>query len=214
MPLDISAPRIGPVRWSDDAREASDGDDEQVMQQLREARKRLDTLGSDDMCAIDDTLDPFVSLRASPAPRQRAQSQPGPSTQRATLIVRRRSSVGKAALPKLSLDLTKVPFSALIDAERRRLSEGDSPDSSFVPAALPAQELSGSRYGLAPYMNLERDEWLWTTDPPAQCPHAPGSSGRCSPTTRDAASQRALHAQEAWTWAMSGPPTECHNVTL
>ncbi|WFD28924.1 hypothetical protein MNAN1_003940 [Malassezia nana] len=214
MPLDIWAPRFGPAIWSDDAREASDGDDEQVMQRLREARKRLDTLGDNDMCAVDDSLEPVVSLRASPVPRQRAQSQPGQSTRRATLIVRRHNSLGKETLPELSLDLTNVPFNALIDAERRRLSKDNTPTSAFVPDAIPAQELSGSRYGLAPYMNLEREEWLWTTDPPAQCPHAPGSSGNCSPTTRDAASQRVLHAQEAWVWAMSGPPTECPNVTL
>ena len=206
-PLDVKALRSGQDdTWPDDAREpGSDGDDEQVMQHLRAARERLLSLGDEPVGAARDALE--VRLRRPSAQRERAQSQPLPSPKHAEPDPRRHST-RPGSRDSLTLDLASVPFSAFIDAERRRLSGGLGAPGNFAasPRTPPSHNMSGSRYGLAPYMDLERDEWLWTTEG-----HSPRDAspvdGAPSPAAHEA-SQCASHALEAWTWAMSGPPNE------
>ncbi|WFD21207.1 hypothetical protein MCAP1_003468 [Malassezia caprae] len=206
-PLDMTGIGFGRrSTWSHEAREpGSDGDDEQIMQHLRAARERLLSFSDEAMCAVDEAIDSPPVLNSPPIPRERAQSQPS-SAQPAAFG---RGHGSRPAHRSLTLDLTSVPFSSFIDAERRRLNEGlGTPGSYEAPFTItaPSHDLSGSRFGLAPYMNLERDEWLWTTEGPSPCDTG-SEDGRYSPTAHEV-SRRASQAEEAWTWAMSGPPAE------
>lgn len=209
-PLDVTENIFGrQSTWTDDGRESSsDGDDEQVMQHLRAARERLLSLRDDPMCAMDEGLELPITRSRSPAPRERAQSQPNPS-QPATL-----DNSAQPARRSLTLELASVPFHAFIDTERRRLNEGrTTPVSYTVPSiATPTSlDMSGLRFGLAPYTNLERDEWLWTTE--GCSPRDTGSEDSSYSPTAHEVSQHASQAQEAWTWAMSGPPAEHCEIT-
>ncbi|WFD24967.1 hypothetical protein MEQU1_003674 [Malassezia equina] len=212
-PLDMTV--LGSGRRTtlvDDPLEAvSDGDDEQVMQHLREARERLHSIDEDPMCAVDDALDPSLCLRPPHVPRERAQSNPAPRQTWLTQDLRRHSGM-PGSHRSLTLDLKDIPFNAYIDAERRRLDKGvGTPGGRTAPSASgpPSCDLSGSCFGLAPYTNLEREEWLWTIDGPTPSAKESEEDGAYSPTAHEASQ----HAQEAWTWAMSGPPTEQLNGT-
>ena len=166
-----------------------------VMQQLYEARKRLESANHD---ADADHLwlapsSAILSRPPSASPRPLSPTTSGATPQRTQM--RRPHS--------LMLDLKDVPFTALVDAERRRLSE-TVPTGSSGPDARPATrpvppDNSGSHYGLAPFMHLERDEWVWQYD----VRQAPMQVRPSHDTT--ATPSKVTHVQEEWAWAVAGP---------
>ena len=166
-----------------------------VMQQLYEARKRLES-ANHDADADHVWLAPSSAILSRPpsaSPRPLSPTTSGAMPQR--MQMRRPHS--------LTLDLKDVPFTALVDAERRRLSE-TVPTGSSDPDARPATrpvppDNSGSHYGLAPFMHLERDEWVWQYD----VRQAPMQVRPSHDTT--ATPSKVTHVQEEWAWAVAGP---------
>ena len=165
------------------------------MQQLYEARKRLESANHDAdaehvWLASSSAI---LSRPPSASPRPLSPTTSGATPQRTQM--RRPHS--------LTLDLKDVPFTALVDAERRRLSETvptGSSDPDAPPATRPVPpDNSGSHYGMAPYMHLERDEWVWQYDV-RQAPMQvrPSHDTTATPT-------KVTHVQEEWAWAVAGP---------
>lgn len=166
-----------------------------VMQQLYEARKRLES-ANHDADAEHVWLAPSSAILSRPpsaSPRPLSPTTSGATPQRTQM--RRPHS--------LTLDLKDVPFTALVDAERRRLSEmvpTGSSDLDAPPATRPVPpDNSGSHYGMAPYMHLERDEWVWQYD----VRQAPMQVRPSHDTT--ATPSKVTHVQEEWAWAVAGP---------
>lgn len=220
-------------------------DEAQVMERLYEARRRLDA-ANDDM-RDDSWLTPASMLLPSHqstsslmSPSYRAQSPiarptyaqqssaPSPPVALPDHLKRNTSR----RVPSLTLDLKDLPYTALIDAERRRLSESstdlqqtnlspakDIPsdaagaaaaanDISAEEAAAPVPSInSGSRYGIAPFMDLERGEWVWYCDAKHMSPHPPdGREPQAMPneTVTPTSSTKLTHAAEEWAWAVHG----------
>ena len=166
-----------------------------VMQPLYEARKRLES-ANHDADAEHLWLAPSSAILSCPpsaSPRPLSHTTSGATPQRTQM--RRPHS--------LTLDLKDVPFTALVDAERRRLSETvptGSSDPDAPPATRPVPpDNSGSHYGMAPYMHLERDEWVWQYD----VRQAPMQVRPSHDTT--ATPSKVTHVQEEWAWAIAGP---------
>lgn len=228
---------------SDNEHEAS------IMQRLYEARKRLES-GSAENDAHEEVwlksrtstfLSPNNSTTSLILPIPRAKS-PSPSVSAWSMcgeyskpstpvslqfedqqLQERRASMKNSQNrpPSLTLDLKDVPYSAFIDAERRRLSEVPSASQSHEP--LPPQHVvhalassapvppdnSGSRYGMAPFTDLERDEWVWQCDehrsPRSKASDSEASSGQEQPLGLSSSPVSKLsHAQEEWAWVVSG----------
>ena len=204
MPTDEPAVRmpaymspLDQLRTSPSPTQSFDHDEHEarVMQQLYEARKRLESANHD---ADADHLwlapsSAILSRPPSASPRPLSPTTSGATPQRTQM--RRPHS--------LTLDLKDVPFTALVDAERRRLSETvptGSSDPDAPPATRPVPpDNSGSHYGMAPYMHLERDEWVWQYD----VRQAPMQVRPSHDTT--ATPSKVTHVQEEWAWAVAGP---------
>lgn len=166
-----------------------------VMQQLYEARKRLEST-NDDYDTNHVWLEPSSIILSRPpcsSPRPLSPTTTGATLQR----------MQKRRPHSLTLDLKDVPFTALVDAERRRLSEtlptGPSDPAVHASSRPVPPDNSGSHYGMAPYMHLERDEWVWQYD----VRQAPMQARPSQNTT--ATPSKVTHAQEEWAWAVSGP---------
>ena len=204
MPTDELAVRmppylstVGQLRTSPSPTQSFDHDEHEarVMQQLYEARQRLES-ANHDADADHVWLAPSSAILSRPpsaSPRPLSPTTSGGMPQR--MQMRRPHS--------LTLDLKDVPFTALVDAERRRLSE-TVPTGSSGPDARPATrpvppDNSGSHYGLAPFMHLERDEWVWQYD----VRQAPMQVRPSHDTT--ATPSKVTHVQEEWAWAVAGP---------
>ena len=165
------------------------------MQQLYEARKRLES-ANHDADAEHVWLAPSSAILSRPpsaSPRPLSPTTSGATPQRTQM--RRPHS--------LLLDVKHGPLPALVDAERRRLSETvptGSSDPDAPPATRPVPpDNSGSHYGMAPYMHLERDEWVWQYD----VRQAPMQVRPSHDTT--ATPSKVTHVQEEWAWAVAGP---------
>lgn len=204
MPTDEPAVRmpaymspLDQLRTSPSPTQSFDHDEHEarVMQQLYEARKRLES-ANHDADAEHVWLAPSSAILSRPpsaSPRPLSPTTSGATPQRTQM--RRPHS--------LMLDLKDVPFTALVDAERRRLSETvptGSSDPDAPPATRPVPpDNSGSHYGMAPYMHLERDEWVWQYD----VRQAPMQVRPSHDTT--ATPSKVTHVQEEWAWAVAGP---------
>lgn len=204
MPTDEPAVRmpaymspLDQLRTSPSPTQSFDHDEHEarVMQQLYEARKRLES-ANHDADAEHLWLAPSSAILSRPpsaSPRPLSPTTSGATPQRTQM--RRPHS--------LTLDLKDVPFTALVDAERRRLSETvptGSSDPDAPPATRPVPpDNSGSHYGMAPYMHLERDEWVWQYDV-RQAPMQVRPS-HDTPATPS----KVTHVQEEWAWAVAGP---------
>lgn len=204
MPTDEPAVRmpaymspVDQLRTSPSPLQSFDHDEHEarVMQQLYEARKRLES-ANHDADAEHVWLAPSSAILSRPpsaSPRPLSPTTSGATPQRTQM--RRPHS--------LMLDLKDVPFTALVDAERRRLSESvptGSSDPDAPPATRPVPpDNSGSHYGMAPYMHLERDEWVWQYD----VRQAPMQVRPSHDTT--ATPSKVTHVQEEWAWAVAGP---------
>jgi len=204
MPTDEPAVRmpaymspVDQLRTSPSPLQSFDHDEHEarVMQQLYEARKRLES-ANHDADAEHVWLAPSSAILSRPpsaSPRPLSPTTSGATPQRTQM--RRPHS--------LMLDLKDVPFTALVDAERRRLSETvptGSSDPDAPPATRPVPpDNSGSHYGMAPYMHLERDEWVWQYD----VRQAPMQVRPSHDTT--ATPSKVTHVQEEWAWAVAGP---------
>lgn len=204
MPTDEPAVRmpaymspLDQLRTSPSPTQSFDHDEHEarVMQQLYEARKRLES-ANHDADAEHVWLAPSSAILSRPpsaSPRPLSPTTSGATPQRTQM--RRPHS--------LTLDLKDVPFTALVDAERRRLSETvptGSSDPDAPPATRPVPpDNSGSHYGMAPYMHLERDEWVWQYDV-RQAPMQVRPS-HDTPATPS----KVTHVQEEWAWAVAGP---------
>lgn len=204
MPTDEPAVRmpaymspVDQLRTSPSPMQSFDHDEHEarVMQQLYEARKRLES-ANHDADAEHVWLAPSSAILSHPpsaSPRPLSPTTSGATPQRTQM--RRPHS--------LTLDLKDVPFTALVDAERRRLSEmvpTGSSDLDAPPATRPVPpDNSGSHYGMAPYMHLERDEWVWQYD----VRQAPMQVRPSHDTT--ATPSKVTHVQEEWAWAIAGP---------
>ena len=204
MPTDEPAVRmpaymspLDQLRTSPSPTQSFDHDEHEarVMQQLYEARKRLES-ANHDADADHVWLAPSSAILSRPpsaSPRPLSPTTSGAMPQR--MQMRRPHS--------LTLDLKDVPFTALVDAERRRLSETvptGSSDPDAPPATRPVPpDNSGSHYGMAPYMHLERDEWVWQYD----VRQAPMQVRPSHDTT--ATPSKVTHVQEEWAWAVAGP---------
>lgn len=204
MPTDEPAVRmpaymspLDQLRTSPSPTQSFDHDEHEarVMQQLYEARKRLES-ANHDADAEHVWLAPSSAILSRPpsaSPRPLSPTTSGATPQRTQM--RRPHS--------LTLDLKDVPFTALVDAERRRLSETvptGSSDPDAPPATRPVPpDNSGSHYGMAPYMHLERDEWVWQYD----VRQAPMQVRPSHDTT--ATPSKVTHVQEEWAWAVAGP---------
>ena len=204
MPTDEPAVRmpaymspVDQLRTSPSPTQSFDHDEHEarVMQQLYEARKRLES-ANHDADAEHLWLAPSSAILSRPpsaSPRPLSPTTSGATPQRTQM--RRPHS--------LTLDLKDVPFTALVDAERRRLSETvptGSSDPDAPPATRPVPpDNSGSHYGMAPYMHLERDEWVWQYD----VRQAPMQVRPSHDTT--ATPSKVTHVQEEWAWAVAGP---------
>ena len=204
MPTDEPAVRmpaymspVDQLRTSPSPTQSFDHDEHEarVMQQLYEARKRLES-ANHDADAEHVWLAPSSAILSRPpsaSPRPLSPTTSGATPQRTQM--RRPHS--------LTLDLKDVPFTALVDAERRRLSESvptGSSDPDAPPATRPVPpDNSGSHYGMAPYMHLERDEWVWQYD----VRQAPMQVRPSHDTT--ATPSKVTHVQEEWAWAVAGP---------
>ena len=204
MPTDEPAVRmpaymspLDQLRTSPSPTQSFDHDEHEarVMQQLYEARKRLES-ANHDADAEHLWLAPSSAILSRPpsaSPRPLSPTTSGATPQRTQM--RRPHS--------LTLDLKDVPFTALVDAERRRLSETvptGSSDPDAPPATRPVPpDNSGSHYGMAPYMHLERDEWVWQYD----VRQAPMQVRPSHDTT--ATPSKVTHVQEEWAWAVAGP---------
>lgn len=204
MPTDEPAVRmpaymspVDQLRTSPSPMQSFDHDEHEarVMQQLYEARKRLES-ANHDADAEHVWLAPSSAILSHPpsaSPRPLSPTTSGATPQRTQM--RRPHS--------LTLDLKDVPFTALVDAERRRLSETvptGSSDPDAPPATRPVPpDNSGSHYGMAPYMHLERDEWVWQYD----VRQAPMQVRPSHDTT--ATPSKVMHVQEEWAWAVAGP---------
>lgn len=204
MPTDEPAVRmpaymspLDQLRTSPSPTQSFDHDEHEarVMQQLYEARKRLES-ANHDADAEHVWLAPSSAILSRPpsaSPRPLSPTTSGATPQRTQM--RRPHS--------LMLDLKDVPFTALVDAERRRLSESvptGSSDPDAPPATRPVPpDNSGSHYGMAPYMHLERDEWVWQYDV-RQAPMQVRPS-HDTPATPS----KVTHVQEEWAWAVAGP---------
>ena len=204
MPTDEPAVRmpaymspVDQLRTSPSPLQSFDHDEHEarVMQQLYEARKRLES-ANHDADAEHVWLAPSSAILSRPpsaSPRPLSPTTSGATPQRTQM--RRPHS--------LTLDLKDVPFTALVDAERRRLSESvptGSSDPDAPPATRPVPpDNSGSHYGMAPYMHLERDEWVWQYD----VRQAPMQVRPSHDTT--ATPSKVTHVQEEWAWAVAGP---------
>lgn len=204
MPTDEPAVRmpaymspLDQLRTSPSPTQSFDHDEHEarVMQQLYEARKRLES-ANHDADAEHVWLAPSSAILSRPpsaSPRPLSPTTSGATPQRTQM--RRPHS--------LMLDLKDVPFTALVDAERRRLSETvptGSSDPDAPPATRPVPpDNSGSHYGMAPYMHLERDEWVWQYDV-RQAPMQVRPS-HDTPATPS----KVTHVQEEWAWAVAGP---------
>ena len=204
MPTDEPAVRmpaymspVDQLRTSPSPLQSFDHDEHEarVMQQLYEARKRLES-ANHDADAEHLWLAPSSAILSRPpsaSPRPLSPTTSGATPQRTQM--RRPHS--------LMLDLKDVPFTALVDAERRRLSETvptGSSDPDAPPATRPVPpDNSGSHYGMAPYMHLERDEWVWQYD----VRQAPMQVRPSHDTT--ATPSKVTHVQEEWAWAVAGP---------
>ena len=204
MPTDEPAVRmpaymspVDQLRTSPSPLQSFDHDEHEarVMQQLYEARKRLES-ANHDADAEHLWLAPSSAILSRPpsaSPRPLSPTTSGATPQRTQM--RRPHS--------LTLDLKDVPFTALVDAERRRLSETvptGSSDPDAPPATRPVPpDNSGSHYGMAPYMHLERDEWVWQYD----VRQAPMQVRPSHDTT--ATPSKVTHVQEEWAWAVAGP---------
>ena len=204
MPTDEPAVRmpaymspLDQLRTSPSPLQSFDHDEHEarVMQQLYEARKRLES-ANHDADAEHVWLAPSSAILSRPpsaSPRPLSPTTSGATPQRTQM--RRPHS--------LTLDLKDVPFTALVDAERRRLSETvptGSSDPDAPPATRPVPpDNSGSHYGMAPYMHLERDEWVWQYD----VRQAPMQVRPSHDTT--ATPSKVTHVQEEWAWAVAGP---------
>lgn len=204
MPTDEPAVRmpaymspLDQLRTSPSPTQSFDHDEHEarVMQQLYEARKRLESANHDAdaehvWLASSSAI---LSRPPSASPRPLSPTTSGATPQRTQM--RRPHS--------LTLDLKDVPFTALVDAERRRLSETvptGSSDPDAPPATRPVPpDNSGSHYGMAPYMHLERDEWVWQYD----VRQAPMQVRPSHDTT--ATPSKVTHVQEEWAWAVAGP---------
>ena len=195
MPAYLST--VDQLRTSPSPTQSFDHDEHEarVMQQLYEARKRLES-ANHDADADHVWLAPSSAILSRPpsaSPRPLSPTTSGAMPQRTQM--RRPHS--------LTLDLKDVPFTALVDAERRRLSE-TVPTGSSGPDARPATrpvppDNSGSHYGMAPFMHLERDEWVWQYD----VRQAPMQVRPSHDTT--ATPSKVTHVQEEWAWAVAGP---------
>ena len=197
MPAYFSPVDVAQLRASPSPTQSFDHDEHEarVMQQLYEARKRLES-ANHDADADHVWLAPSSAILSRPpsaSPRPLSPTTSGATPQRTQM--RRPHS--------LTLDLKDVPFTALVDAERRRLSETvptGSSDPDAPPATRPVPpDNSGSHYGMAPYMHLERDEWVWQYDV-RQAPMQvrPSHDTTATPT-------KVTHVQEEWAWAVAGP---------
>ena len=195
MPAYLST--VDQLRTSPSPTQSFDHDEHEarVMQQLYEARKRLES-ANHDADAEHLWLAPSSAILSRPpsaSPRPLSPTTSGGMPQR--MQMRRPHS--------LTLDLKDVPFTALVDAERRRLSETvptGSSDPDAPPATRPVPpDNSGSHYGMAPYMHLERDEWVWQYDV-RQAPMQVRPS-HDTPATPS----KVTHVQEEWAWAVAGP---------
>lgn len=197
MPAYLSPVDVTQLRASPSPTQSFDHDEHEarVMQQLYEARKRLDS-ANHDYDADHVWLSPSSTILSRPpcsSPRPLSPMTSGATPQR----------MQKRRPHSLTLDLKDVPFTALVDAERRRLSETVSSGSSSPathPAARPVPpDNSGSHYGMAPFMHLERDEWVWQYDV-RQAPMQvrPSHDTTATPT-------KVTHVQEEWAWAVAGP---------
>ena len=195
MPAYLST--VDQLRTSPSPTQSFDHDEHEarVMQQLYEARKRLES-ANHDADAEHLWLAPSSAILSRPpsaSPRPLSPTTSGATPQRTQM--RRPHS--------LTLDLKDVPFTALVDAERRRLSETvptGSSDPDAPPATRPVPpDNSGSHYGMAPYMHLERDEWVWQYD----VRQAPMQVRPSHDTT--ATPSKVTHVQEEWAWAVAGP---------
>ena len=195
MPAYLST--VDQLRTSPSPTQSFDHDEHEarVMQQLYEARQRLES-ANHDADADHVWLAPSSAILSRPpsaSPRPLSPTTSGAMPQR--MQMRRPHS--------LTLDLKDVPFTALVDAERRRLSE-TVPTGSSGPDARPATrpvppDNSGSHYGMAPFMHLERDEWVWQYD----VRQAPMQVRPSHDTT--ATPSKVTHVQEEWAWAIAGP---------
>ncbi|WFD32896.1 hypothetical protein MSPP1_003949 [Malassezia sp. CBS 17886] len=183
-------------RSSPDA--SADEDDVEVMESLREARRRLNdvslaTADADHSALADLGVAPAreplsrPQRQSAPSPvylKERSRSQPVPAA-RSVLQRRRTSNATNPTLPEtdLVLDLHDLPLPTFataapeqIEAARAAHQQHASdahgaadatgapwsiPTAHADPAASVPMENSGSRYGLAPYTALEREEWVW-----------------------------------------------------
>lgn len=190
----------------------NDSDDERLMQRLRAARERL----NQDSGARSHLSVPGLAVaRSSSLPPAQSCALARPDGLCAGPIQHRRQhSPGSGrSTQMLKIDLQSLPHPAHIDAERRRIqAEAQPPPSAATdaPAEPPVQTLtpedtSGSRFGMAPYMELERGEWVW---------HNPLAAMRTSDRAHLAPSDDAPPAspgshlsdvQVEWTWAISRP---------
>ncbi|KAL4399656.1 hypothetical protein ACI68E_004039 [Malassezia pachydermatis] len=203
--------------------QSSDDDDEEIMAQLREARKRLESTQLDDTCLLgQDTdliaktpqaYDAFGLVKNSSFKLSRLridqQGEGDPPTKTS-------KSPPKNTAPDLTLNLKDLPFVAHIENERRRLSDGsmsstisdlDDPTAlerwPRVLASVPSQ-YSGSKFGLAPYIELERSEWTWHGEP-ASPTSSSGHRLSLPPSEASDVEMPTLErANMEWDWALGG----------
>lgn len=184
--------------------------DESVMQRLREARSRLQSASLYDEVAVQEEEDVRLALGSGLHP-PRVRSGSNMSTASANGEAHRHEA------GHLFLDLSSISFPRYIEAERERLRQMDNTPTSSNPyqdtkdpfaqsvGTIPdvPEESSGARFGLAPFIELERGEWVWASDDTIGDASDQGPASSASDTQPDPSLE---YSQEDWAWAL--PPLD------